>query len=749
MLATDHVLCHSPHTTKMVYSPFSPGEYNYHMTRDACVFVVDDDLSVRNRFARLRRAAGHDVHGFASAREFLDAVGSGVSGCLVLDSRMPGVTGEELQTELNEARLTIAGLQSNVDDYQDRLGLLQQDFDGTVMSVEQQESELNNTRGELRRREAIVDELRDTLQDRITSLERIRTERDSLQQSLDIERERRLTAETTVGENASQRESEVNELRTELRRFETTMTELRDTLQDRAETLERVKFEKESLQDALNDERERRASLESSIDDNAQQSRLLFAEKETALSTLGRHERSIADMQSMVDEHRDAITEANEENKLVLADLMDERDARTRLEATLREARMNIEGLQDGTHESLKEKDALIVTIREQSENLASLGLSHEETVASVCRAEKTISELTTRIGTLETSEAGLKDERQDLFTRLQQERDQSRLLESTLECNQDVLHRIQEDSESLKSLQIEYTGIQSSLVESMGRMKHLVTERDDALEMADRSRNTIRELRTVLDDLRVKASERDTALANAEAAEQTVAELRATLAELGDVMAERDNAMTIAAQANDAINELQTLVTDLQTRTGDMEEANGRLVELESAVANLDKVIAERDTALSVLDEANTTIDELRVELEELRNRLESLEKQNSDLLADLESEPEIIKFEVTEVADGETRYDAEYGLLYNDAPDPVDDLKAISGIAFVYEERLNSLGVYRYEQILNWNENNITNFGELLESAYNDRIRRDDWVNQARRLHNEKYGDDTRQAA
>lgn len=656
---------------------------------------------------------------------------------------------EELQGELSEARLTIVSLQNNVGDYEGRLGLLQQDFEGTVMSAEQRAGELSNTRGELKRQEAIVDELRDTLQDRITSLERVRAERDSLQQALESERERRMSVESTVGESFSQRETEINELRTELRRSEATMTELRDTLQDRAETLERVKFEKESLQDAVNDERERRTTLESSIETNAEQARLLFAEKETALSTLGRHERSIADMQSMVEEHREAIAEANEENKQALADLMDEREARTRLEATLREAQTNIERLQDGTHESLKEKDALIETIREQSKKLASLGSSHEETVASLCRAEKTIAELTARIGTLETSEADLKNEREDLVARLQQERDQRQLLETTLERNQDMLHRIQEDSESLKSLQLEYTGIQSSLVESMGRMKHLVTERDEALEMADRSRHTIRELRTVLDELQVKASERDAALASAEAAEQTVAELRATLEELGDVMAERDQAMSVAASANDAIKELQAVVDELQTRTNGMEAAHDRVVELESAVADLDRVIAERDTALSVLDEANTTIDELRLELEELRMRLESLERQNSDLLADLEAEPEIIKFEAAEETHEPTRHDANYGLLYNEAPDPVDDLKVISGIAFVYEERLNKLGVYRYEQIMNWNDTNITHFGELLESAYNDRIRRDDWVGQARRLHNDKYGNESKKAA
>lgn len=64
------------------------------------VFVVDDDPSARHGLARLLRAAGYDVRDFAFANAFLDALGSEVCGCLVLDARMPGMSGEELQAEL-------------------------------------------------------------------------------------------------------------------------------------------------------------------------------------------------------------------------------------------------------------------------------------------------------------------------------------------------------------------------------------------------------------------------------------------------------------------------------------------------------------------------------------------------------------------------------------------------------------------------------------------------------------------------
>jgi FixJ family two-component response regulator len=73
------------------------------------VFIVDDDLSVRKSLARLLRAAGFDVETFASASEFLARPRYDGPSCLVLDVRMPGLTGLNLQETLATAgqRLSI------------------------------------------------------------------------------------------------------------------------------------------------------------------------------------------------------------------------------------------------------------------------------------------------------------------------------------------------------------------------------------------------------------------------------------------------------------------------------------------------------------------------------------------------------------------------------------------------------------------------------------------------------------------
>lgn len=63
----------------------------------ALVVVIDDDASVRRGLERLLRSAGYAVETFASARAFLDRGDYARASCLVLDVRMPGQSGLDLQ----------------------------------------------------------------------------------------------------------------------------------------------------------------------------------------------------------------------------------------------------------------------------------------------------------------------------------------------------------------------------------------------------------------------------------------------------------------------------------------------------------------------------------------------------------------------------------------------------------------------------------------------------------------------------
>ncbi|HTG14062.1 MAG TPA: response regulator [Blastocatellia bacterium] len=64
------------------------------------ISIVDDDESIRKGLGRLFRSVGFEVDGFASAEEFLNTGDLQRSSCLILDLRMPGMSGLELQSRL-------------------------------------------------------------------------------------------------------------------------------------------------------------------------------------------------------------------------------------------------------------------------------------------------------------------------------------------------------------------------------------------------------------------------------------------------------------------------------------------------------------------------------------------------------------------------------------------------------------------------------------------------------------------------
>jgi FixJ family two-component response regulator len=70
---------------------------------EAIIAVVDDDPSIRRSLSRLLRSAGYGVEMYSSVREFLERGNYARLACLVLDVRMPGQTGLDLQQVLTAA----------------------------------------------------------------------------------------------------------------------------------------------------------------------------------------------------------------------------------------------------------------------------------------------------------------------------------------------------------------------------------------------------------------------------------------------------------------------------------------------------------------------------------------------------------------------------------------------------------------------------------------------------------------------
>ena len=77
------------------------------LTKIGIIAIVDDDEPLREALGSVLKAAGFSIDTFASAEEFLDSPHRQEIACLVLDIRLPGMSGVELQRRLSDAGDTV------------------------------------------------------------------------------------------------------------------------------------------------------------------------------------------------------------------------------------------------------------------------------------------------------------------------------------------------------------------------------------------------------------------------------------------------------------------------------------------------------------------------------------------------------------------------------------------------------------------------------------------------------------------
>ena len=78
-----------------------------HFETEPTIYVVDDDDAVRDSLAELMDSVGHQVETYPSATAFLNQLNPDRPGALILDIRMPGMSGLELQDHLNQRNIAL------------------------------------------------------------------------------------------------------------------------------------------------------------------------------------------------------------------------------------------------------------------------------------------------------------------------------------------------------------------------------------------------------------------------------------------------------------------------------------------------------------------------------------------------------------------------------------------------------------------------------------------------------------------
>ena len=86
------------------------------MNNNNHVIVIDDDPSVRKGLVRLLSKAGYKVNQFTSLNDFMDTIKPGLSGCIVMDSGIPGLSEKDLQAELKKHGLLLPIIIISADD---------------------------------------------------------------------------------------------------------------------------------------------------------------------------------------------------------------------------------------------------------------------------------------------------------------------------------------------------------------------------------------------------------------------------------------------------------------------------------------------------------------------------------------------------------------------------------------------------------------------------------------------------------
>ena len=86
------------------------------MSEKRAIYLVDDDASALRGLTRLLLAAGYDVNAYASSDELLNSPITNKDACLILDARMPGLSGMGLQAELEKWRVSMPVIFVTADD---------------------------------------------------------------------------------------------------------------------------------------------------------------------------------------------------------------------------------------------------------------------------------------------------------------------------------------------------------------------------------------------------------------------------------------------------------------------------------------------------------------------------------------------------------------------------------------------------------------------------------------------------------
>ncbi|MEM8733875.1 MAG: hypothetical protein AAGG44_06630 [Planctomycetota bacterium] len=382
-----------------------------------------------------------------------------------------------------------------------------------------------------------------------------------------------------------------------------------------------------------------------------------------------------------------------------------------------------------------KESEATVLVLREQIRQLEEIHGANDVDVADLrARYEEKERELNDAV-----------EAREELVATNKQAEDKITRLEVKVQQLEKVRSEANEELTSLREKLSEVGDLKRNLVDQNRRLEVLVAEREgytksrsavdlriqqleSEIERQNKSFTTINQQHEQLRaKLKLENERYELAAAELETQRERVTALESELEEFEALKQEH---VELQSQLTDIKDRLRKLASERDTSVKEKRDLERQVVSLRHHnVANEDTIRDLRRERLAVI--------------ERLRNRAVAAQGGETGLKLVRyhdEGQEEVAEPNTVEPAMPSNMVrDDRLGMVYTEAPDEVDDLKEIYGIAGVLEGKLNDFGVYTYQQIMDWDEATVEEFSARL--AFKDRIERDGWILQATRLHEAKY--------
>jgi len=389
-------------------------------------------------------------------------------------------------------------------------------------------------------------------------------------------------------------------------------------------------------------------------------------------------------------------------------------------------------------------------------------------------RLEKAQYELKVQVASMQMLESKVMESEalvQSNSQNLSAQNDRLQAIQEELAVRTQKLAALEAEETSIRRRATEYDEAAATQAETIQQIHFARQDAEQALESHKQERQKLQdrvtELETAVNEvalLRTRVEELEPAQGRVHWLEVQLCdrdtEHRAALHQLDNQLTERDRRISELERLQPLLKEQETALAQWESQYAHtLTQHEAQIVKLQKQLAAQDKLNAQLQLNEQLLRERNGRIDGLQLQVQELEGQKLDLVGQ-AKVLGEKEEEITRLRKRLVEVraalrikTDGgataprQTRQNGSQLSLHMEQSQAAkvqqkDDLSKIHGIGPAFAKTLNKMGLHTYIQIARWKPEDINNVAKKLYTAP-ERIKRDKWVEEAKKEHYRKYGE------